>query len=343
MRPGSHNLGASHAQIQGTARFSPRAGAILIAMATISALQRPAELAALAAMQGQLVGRAQLRAHGFDSDAVRRRITAGRWQPLGNAVVLHTGPVTGCERQWAAVLNVSGRAVIAGRVAAESHGLRGFPDTVIDVVTTIGARPIAIDGVRWRRTTYLDDFDVDHVLSPPTIRRDRAFISAASWTASPRVACGLLAATVQQRLTSATILRRVLLAAGDVRHRHHLLAVLADIEGGADSLSEIDLVRLARRAGLPPPIRQAFRLDASGRQRYLDADFGTFSVEVDGGVHLRPLNYWDDARRQNDLVLGGDRILRFPSIALRLEPEVVIAQLRAADAAFGRLLVTRAR
>jgi hypothetical protein len=321
----------------------PRVGAILVDMPIISARQNPAELAALAASQGQLVGLAQLRAHGFDADAVRRRIAAGRWQPLGRAVVLHTGPVTGYERQWAAVLSVSGRAVIAGRAAAESHGLRGFPNAVIDVVTTIGARPVPIDGVRWRRVVHLDEFDVDHVLSPPTIRRDRAFIYAASWTSSPRIACGLLAATVQQRLTSATILRRVLLAAGDVRHRRHLLAVLGDIEGGADSLSEIDLGKLARRAGLPPPIRQAFRRDASGRLRYLDADFGTFSVEVDGGVHLRPLNYWDDARRQNDLVLGGDRILRFPSIALRLEPEVVIAQLRAADAAFGRPLVTTAR
>jgi very-short-patch-repair endonuclease len=70
-------------------------------------------------------------------------------------------------------------------------------------------------------------------------------------------------------------------------------------------------------------------------RRFLDADFDTFCVEIDGGFHIRPLNYWDDARRQNDLLVQGDRILRFPSVALRLEPEVVVAQLRAARKAFG--------
>lgn len=91
----------------------------------------------------------------------------------------------------------------------------------------------------------------------------------------------------------------------------------------------------SRRAGLPPPIRQTIRCDHSGRRRFLDADFGTFSVEIDGGFHIKPLNYWDDARRQNDLLLIGQRILRFPSVALRLEPEIVVAQLRAAKALFG--------
>ena len=70
-------------------------------------------------------------------------------------------------------------------------------------------------------------------------------------------------------------------------------------------------------------------------RRFLDADFGTFSVEIDGGFHVKPLNYWDDARRHNDLLLVGQRILRFPSVAFRLEPEVVVAQLRAAKALFG--------
>ncbi len=130
-------------------------------------------------------------------------------------------------------------------------------------------------------------------------------------------------------------LRRELGAAGRVRHAGILLPILADIEGGADSLSEIDFVKLARKAGLPPPIRQSIRWDSSGRRRYLDADFGTFAVEVDGGFHLRAQNYWADARRQNELVLGGDRILRFSSYAIRLDEDVVLAQLRRAHEVFG--------
>ena len=123
--------------------------------------------------------------------------------------------------------------------------------------------------------------------------------------------------------------------AGAVRHGQLLRSILADIEGGADSLAEIDFAKIARKAGLPPPIRQSIRLDSAGRRRYLDVDFGTFAVEVDGGLHLRAQNYWDGARRQNELVLGGDRILRFPSIAIRLEEHVVIAQLHRAQQVFG--------
>jgi hypothetical protein len=142
-------------------------------------------------------------------------------------------------------------------------------------------------------------------------------------------------ASVQQGVVPVAALRRELAAAGRIRHAGILLSILADIEGGADSLSEIDFFKLARKAGLPPPIRQSIRFDSSGRRRYLDADFGTFAVEVDGAFHLRAQNYWADAQRQNELVLGGDHILRFSSYAIRLDEDVVLAQLRRAHEVFG--------
>jgi hypothetical protein len=168
------------------------------------------------------------------------------------------------------------------------------------------------------------------------VSRGRAVIDAAAWTPKPRVACALMAASVQQRVVPVAALKQELAVVGAIRHGRILRSILADIEGGADSLSEIDFFKLARKAGLPPPIRQSIRVDSSGRRRYLDADFGTFVVEVDGGVHLHAPNSWADARRQNELVLGGDHVLRFPSIAIRLEEDVVIAQLRRAHQAFGR-------
>jgi hypothetical protein len=74
-----------------------------------------------------------------------------------------------------------------------------------------------------------------------------------------------------------------------IDHGEVLRAIVGDIEGGADSLAEIDVGKLARTAGPPPPIRQSCRLDGDGRRRYLDVDVGTFSVEVDGGFHLRAM------------------------------------------------------
>jgi very-short-patch-repair endonuclease len=66
--------------------------------------------------------------------------------------------------------------------------------------------------------------------------------------------------------------------------------------------------------------------------RYLDAEFelpdGTvLAVEVDGAVHLKPLAWWEDMDRQNEVVIGGSPVLRFPSVTVRLSPNRVVDQL----------------
>ena len=42
-------------------------------------------------------------------------------------------------------------------------------------------------------------------------------------------------------------------------------------------------------------------------------------VEVDGALHLLPARWWDDQLRQNEVVLSGRTVLRFPSVVLRCE------------------------
>ena len=50
-------------------------------------------------------------------------------------------------------------------------------------------------------------------------------------------------------------------------------------------------------------------------------------VEIDGGHHALALNVVDDALRQNEVVLGDERVLRVPVIGLRLLPEQFMAQV----------------
>lgn len=304
-------------------------------MPRLSVYQRHDVLAELAATQQDVASRTQLAGAGFDRHTVTRMVLARRWQLVGLAVVLHGGEPSVEQRQWAAVLSAPRLAAIGGRTAARAYGLKGFAPDVVDVVLSTGSKPMAIPGVCWHRSPRFDAFEVHPSANPPRIRPARAFVDAAAWTISPRIACALLVASVQQRLITADMLRREILEAGLIRHRGHLLTVVTDIEGGADSLAEIDFTKIARRVGLPPPLRQSIRYSPDGKRRYLDADFGAFAVEVDGGLHLLTLNYWNDARRQNDLVIGGDRILRFPSIAFRVDMPTVEAQLRRAGIAFG--------
>jgi very-short-patch-repair endonuclease len=69
----------------------------------------------------------------------------------------------------------------------------------------------------------------------------------------------------------------------------------------------------------------------------LDAYFEQWRlhVEVDGGQHMEVRQWWADMKRQNALWIPGDRVLLFPSWAIRHRPAEVVAQVRAALTAAG--------
>jgi hypothetical protein len=58
-------------------------------------------------------------------------------------------------------------------------------------------------------------------------------------------------------------------------------------------------------------------------------------VEIDGAFHLEVRTWWADMRRQNELWVQGDRVLRFPAWAVAHQPEEVATQIRAALRAAG--------
>jgi hypothetical protein len=108
-----------------------------------------------------------------------------------------------------------------------------------------------------------------------------------------------------------------------------------DIAMGAQALSEIDFVALCRRNGLPIPTLQAIRVEPGGRRRYLDAEWRRrdgrrVAAEVDGALHLSARRWYDDQLRQNEIVLGGTLVVRFPSVVVRTEERLVADQLRRA-------------
>jgi hypothetical protein len=281
--------------------------------------------------QLDIVTRSQLTSLGITHDDVRSQVRAGRWQVAGaRVVVLHNGPLTVEQARWRSVLGQPSPAALAGLTAAQCHGLTGFETSRVHVVTAarqwLSRFPDTVVHVSRR----FGAADVHPSRRPSIVRVERAVVDAAAWERSPRRAAGLVAAAVQQRLTTAFRLQRELSSAGLVRHRQLLLAVLTDLAGGARSVAEIDLGPVCRRAGVPLPVRQAVRARGGGRRYYLDADFGGFTVEVDGEPHVRVTNWIDDTVRHNELVILGDRVLRVPSLLLRAAPELVADQLRRA-------------
>lgn len=133
----------------------------------------------------------------------------------------------------------------------------------------------------------------------------------------------------QQRLISAA---RLELAWRGVRRSHKrrfLDAIVTDVTNGAQSLGELDFTRMARRAGLPAPSHQSVRTGAGGRV-YLDISWDEVGlvVEIDGGHHALALNPIDDALRDNDRVVAGERVLRIPVIGFRIAQDRFMQQVR---------------
>jgi hypothetical protein len=275
--------------------------------------------------------RDQLRELGFDAHHIDAHVAAGRWFRIGPAVILHNGPQTLSQRRQIALINCGPRAILTAFTALEDWGLAGWSRPDVHVLAPAGTTHPRLPHLVLHRTGNWSAVD-----AAPARRLHRvpaSAVLAASSFRNQRSACGILAAVVQQGLTRPAELRRALEAAPRVRHRAAMLLAVDDIAQGADALSEIDLRRLCARFGLPLPTHQAVRVEPNGRRRYLDAEWRlpdgrVVAVEVDGAYHVAPRQWIEDQLRQNQIVLGGTIVLRFPSIVVRDHPALVIEQLR---------------
>jgi hypothetical protein len=275
-----------------------------------------------------------LRRQGWTPSSIKAQLTANRWQRQGRAVVRHNGPLTRAEERSVALVNCGPRSVLTSFTAAELLGLQGWSREGIHVLVPAGARlsPYLDDAVE---VHYTGRWDLVRTAGPRPIQRlPAALVIAASSLTRARFAVGLLAAAIQQRRLRPDDLREALAANPSARHHAILSASVEDIAQGSHALSEIDFIRLCRRAQLPVPTRQAVRRH-HGKRRYLDAEWDLedgrrLVVEIDGALHLVPERWYADQLRQNEIVLSGSTVLRFPSVVVRTEPQLVVDQLRRA-------------
>jgi hypothetical protein len=291
-------------------------------------------LATRAALQHDVVTREQLRGLGVHWFHVLAQIDGGRWREVvPGVIVLHRGPLLPAAQRWVAVLAAGPSAAICSWTALELAGLSGWERAETHVVVPRGRHVPALPGVVVHESRRHIPADIHGVGGYPAHTVERAAVDAAAWSRSSRTASGLMAAVVQQRLTQPDRVRGVLDGCGKVRHRKVMFLALADVEGGAQALSEIDIARLCRSAGLPEPMRQRIRRDTGGRRRYLDAEWtrpdgSVVVLEIDGIGHAETRRWYDDLMRDAELVLpAGHRSIRLPASAARLEPDRVVAIL----------------
>lgn len=311
-------------------------------------------LAALAQNQSGVCARSQLTELGLSPEAVDSHVLNLRWRPVGPLVMaLHRGPLPVDARRWVAVLNAGPGAALGAWTALHEWGLRGWEREAVHIVVRRGARPptlsadvgpVVVHESRRHLTAHIRLHNGLPVHVP-----ERAAVDGGAWSATSRAACGLLAAVVQQGLTTAERLSAELDTVGRVRRLRVMHAALFDIAGGSRALSEIDFVRFCRQHGLPEPFRQVVRRDSRGRRRYLDVEWRLrdgrrFALEIDGIGHMEVEQWYGDLLRAAALMAGGGTdgpLLRLPALAYRLEPARVAAILHTLLTPVVRLSSTR--
>jgi len=289
----------------------------------------------LAATQGGLVTREQLSALGVDRAVVARRIAAGRWSgPAGTVVGTTSGALTVRARRWLGVLTVPGASALAGRTALEMHGLRRWEVSTVTAMVAAPQHPVRlpeqdVEFVRSRRPFATWCVELDGL---PVLRAAVAAVLLAERLPTERAAGGVLAACVQQRITTAETLAAWVDRLRPLRRAEPMRAVLADIGGGAHSMAEVDLVRLCRDHGLADPTLQVQRRDRDGRVRWTDAEWRLPSgrivvLEIDGAFHRDVESWVDDLARQRALTTPDRVVLRCAATELRETPDLVVGDL----------------
>ena len=161
----------------------------------------------VAARQAGLVSRRQLNWFGHDRHYVRGQLRAHLraqgWQEVSATVpATTTGRLTRGQLAWAGTLHAGPGSAVGGLTAAEMHGLAGWQRPAVTVLIGESVNVEPIPGVQFVKTRRdIVGFRSTH-WSLPTWQVEPAVLLFAGYTRSSRTAVGVLAAAVQQGLTT---------------------------------------------------------------------------------------------------------------------------------------------
>src|SRR3954466_16197878 len=166
-----------------------------------------ARLANIAERQLGVVRRDELLALDVADHIVENMVASRRWQTdgAGLVVVMHNGPLTIAQQEAVAVLAGGRLCGLAAKTAASHAGLVGWPAHKIEVLVPRGTTypQLSLVDVKVHESRRFAPESLHPSVWPPRVRVERALVDAAVWSTRPRSACGVLAAGVQQRLTTA--------------------------------------------------------------------------------------------------------------------------------------------
>ncbi len=275
---------------------------------------------------------AQLRDIGVTRAAIRHHLKVGRWaQRSSQVLTTTTGPLSWEQRLWCAVLHAGGDSLIGGLSATEVSGMKNWHR---DNITVLVNNPLSLeplDGVEFFRTRR----DLSALSAPtalPLCRVEPAVLLFSGYEFNQRTAHGALAAVVQQGLTTPAKLRTSLSTLAPLRRAGEFRLLLDDVEGGAQSLAEVDLKRACRDYDVAAPTSQTKRKDRAGRSRYTDCEWRlgdgrVIVLEVDGSFHDNVMEATEHRARNRKLTTATRIVIQCSAYEIRHEPWEVMSDL----------------
>lgn len=288
-------------------------------------------IATLAGRQHGVVARFQLLEAGLTSGMVKRRVRAGRLQPIHRGVYLRGSLVGPLEppraRAMAAVLACGTGAVVSHESAARLWDLLrpGRARTPIHV-TVPGADRGRRPGIRPHRVAALPDIDLTVVEGIPVTAPARTLVDLAA-SVRPRTLEQVMARAERKQLVRVQDLEAVLARRRGRRGTRLLLELLESRDSPAltRSAAEERFLALVRKGALPEPetnlTLDRFEIDFLWRSERV-------VVEVDGFAHHGSRRMFEnDRRRDARLASLGFRVVRVTWRQLAGESHAVLVRL----------------
>jgi very-short-patch-repair endonuclease len=249
-------------------------------------MRRDAAIATPAAQQDGVVSRAQLRASGLSDRQITQAHASGLLVSIHDGVFRHAAiPLTRRGRLWAAQLATKHGAAGSHRSAGALLGFEVW--TKLPEITVLGTSRPSLEGVIVHRTSALDPADtttVDGLLVTSPARTALDIGAVLPFEVVERVVQTAVLAKKLDVLDILAVLDRTGRRGRNGTAALRAIAHQAMPEAQLESMLEMKLLALVRRAGLPEPILQ-HEITAGRRSIRLDMAWPELKLAVEGDGH----------------------------------------------------------
>lgn len=257
---------------------------------------------------------------------VRTRVATGRWERLGKGIYRLGGAPATWRQALLATCFAAGQDAVASHVAAAALHRLPAGRARLEITVPKGRR-FRREGVVAHESARLPAVDLERIDGIPVTTPARTLVDLAAVLPPADVEDNLDAAISSGLVARPRAQWRLDELAEQGRPGIRMLRELIEARAPAAevpaSVLESALRRVLAPLGLPEPVWGLW-VFVGGRWRKLDAGWRDilFGIETDGWAnHCGRARWEDDLARQNDLVVDGWTLLRFPYREIEYQPD----------------------